>query len=184
MPKLHFEDALNFLIDQLARVPDPGAGQAQARQRRAHGSDIWIDTASDEYWRSQGQPLDGLSHDDKEPYSGPFYDAAWELSRRGVLRPAAAIPFGQEAAGQMGVRSNAAPFFGDGYSLTAWGRKWVKLAAAERAMMPSSSSRITEVLHQFKHLYGQGYAQRAAEAVADWQTGNYLSACRWRSESA
>jgi hypothetical protein len=77
----------------------------------------------------------------------------------------------------MGVRTNAAPFFGDGYSLTAWGRGWVKVAAAERGIMPSSPSRITEVPHQFTHLFGQGYAQRAAEAVADWQTGNYLSAC-------
>jgi len=177
MPALHFEDALNFLIDKLAKVPDTGPGQARARQERAHGSDIWIDRVSMDYWRSQGQALDGMSQDEKEPYSGPFYDAAWELSRRGVLRPAAAVPDGQESAHHIGQRVKAAPFFGDGYSLTAWGRGWVKSAAAERAIMPSSPGRIIEVLHQFTPLFGQGYAQRAAEAVTDWQTGNYLSAC-------
>ena len=184
MPNLHFEDALNFLIDQLAQVPASGAGQARARQQRAHGSDIWIDHVSREYWRSQGQALDSMSQDEKEPYSAPFYDAAWELSRRGVLRPAAALPDGQEAANHIGQRINAAPFFGDGYSLTTWGRSWVKAAVAERPVLPSSPSRMTEVLHQFTHLFGKGYGQRAAEAVADWQTGNYLSACTMAGAAA
>jgi hypothetical protein len=184
MPQLRFEDALNFLIDRLARVPDTGAGRANARQQLAFGSDIWIDSVSREYWRSQGQSLDGMLQDDKEPYSAPFYDAAWELSRRGVLRPAAAVPDGQEAHTHLGQRFPASPFFGDGYSLTAWGRKWVKVAAAERSIMPSSSARITEVLHQLTRLFGQGYAQRAAEAVASWHTGNYLAACTMAGAAA
>jgi hypothetical protein len=169
MPQLHFEDALNFLIDRLARVPGVGAGRANARQQLAGGSDIWIDSVSKEYWTARGQSLEGMSQDNKESYSAPFYDAAWELSRRGVLRPAAAVPNGQESAHSIGARYNATPFFGDGYSLTAWGRKWVKVAVTERAIMPANSGRITEVLHQFTHRFGQGYAQRAAKAVADWQ---------------
>ena len=60
----------------------------------------------------------------------------------------------------------------------------MKVAADERAIMPTSSSRITEVLHQFTPLFGQGYAQRAAEAVADWHTGNYLSACTMAGAAA
>jgi hypothetical protein len=178
MPDLHFEDALNFLIDQLARVPEPGAARQAGTRRAAYGSDIWIDTVAKDYWGTRGHPLaDHMSQEDKEPYSAAFYDAAWDLSRRGVLRPAAAVPDGQVAPNHMGVRSNAAPFFGDGYSLTTWGRGWIKAAITERAVLPSSPSRITEVLHKYAPLFGSGYAQRATEAVADWRTGNYLSAC-------
>jgi hypothetical protein len=50
--------------------------------------------------------------------------------------------------------------------------------------MPSDPGRITEVLRQFKTLFGEGYAQRAAEAVSDWRTGNYLSACTMAGAAA
>jgi hypothetical protein len=184
MERLHFEDALNFLIDELSKVPGAGIGQAQARQGRAHGSDIWIDDVSTKYWQSHDRALREMTQDEKEPYSAPFYDAAWELARRGILRPAAAAPDGQSAANHLGARVNASPFFGDGYSLTAWGRTWVHAAVAERLLMPSDPGRITEVLHHFKTRFGDGYAQRAAEAVADWRAGNYLSACTMAGAAA
>ncbi len=125
-----------------------------------------------------------MAQDDKEPYIAPFYDAAWELSRRGVLRPGATVPAGQASGNQIGQRLPSAPFFGDGYSLTAWGRAWVQRVASERAMMPSDRSRITEVLHQFRTRFGEAYAQRAAEAVADWRGRNYLSACTMAGAAA
>jgi hypothetical protein len=184
MTSLHLEDALNFLIEELAHFPVAGTGNALARQRRAHGSDIWINDACNKYWQSRGHAVTDMAQDDKEPYIEPFYDAAWELSRRGILRPAAAVPAGQTSANQLGQRVPSAPFFGDGYSLTAWGRVWVQTALSERTAMPSDHGRITEVLHQFKERFGQGYAQRAAEAVADWRTGNYLSACTMAGAAA
>jgi len=184
VPKLHFEDAVNFLIEELAKIPEAGPGQTSARQQRAYGSDVWIDLVSRQYWDSRGIQISNMSQDEIEPYVAPLYDAAWELCRRGVLRPAAAVPAGQSSANQIGQRINAAPFFGDGYSLTAWGREWVRKAASERTTMPSAPGRLTEVLHQFKVLFGEGYAQRAAEAVSDWRTGNYLSACTMAGAAA
>ena len=94
------------------------------------------------------------------------------------------MPAGQKSASQLGQLVNAAPFFGDGFSLTAWGREWVGKAAAERVIMPSDPGRITQVLHQFNSRFGAGYAQRAAEAVADWRSGNYLSACTMAGAAA
>jgi len=184
MEALHFEDALNCLIEQLTKIPDAGSGQALARQARAQGADIWIDRVAEDYWRACGQPVNELQQDDKEPLVAAFYDAAWELCRRGVLRPGAAMPAGQKSANQLGQIVNAAPFFGDGFSLTAWGREWVGKAASERTIMPSDPGRITQVLHQFNSRFGAGYAQRAAEAVADWRSGNYLSACTMAGAAA
>jgi hypothetical protein len=51
-------------------------------------------------------------------------------------------------------------------------------------LMPSDHGRITEVLQQFLTRFGNGYAQRAVEAVADWRAGNYLSACTMAGAAA
>jgi len=184
MTNIHIEDALNFLIEQLAKIASMAPPNALARQRVAHGSDIWINDVCDKYWQTRGQSIVDRAQDEKEPYIAPFYDAAWELSRRGVLRPGAVVPAGQTSGNQIGQRVAAAPFFGDGYALTAWGREWVLRAVLERTLMPSDHGRITEVLHQFHARFGNGYAQRAAEAVADWRAGNYLSACTMAGAAA
>jgi hypothetical protein len=184
MTSLHIEDALDFLIEQLAKIAASAPANALARQRVAHGSDIWINDVCDEYWQGHGQMVADMTQDEKEPYIAPFYDASWELSRRGVLRPGAVVPAGQTSGNQIGQRVPSAPFFGDGYALTAWGRGWVQRAASERTLMPSDHGRITEVLHQFRARFGNGYAQRAAEAVADWRAGNYLSACTMAGAAA
>lgn len=178
MADLHFDDAMNYLIDQLAKVPPPSVGRARARQS-SHGADVWIDQISAAFWatRSVTQVFTTGDQDEKEPYVAPFYDAAWELCRRGVLRPGSAVAAGQTSTGQIGQRINGAPFFGDGYSLTQWGREWVKKTVAERPIMPTDAGRLTTVLLEFKTNFGDGYAQRAAEAVSDWRAGNYLSAC-------
>jgi len=183
MSDLHIEDAVNFLIASLAKLVDPAVPQAQTRFQRAHGSDIWIEFAANEYWSARGKPVLNLSQDEQEPLAAPFYDAAWTLCRRGVLRPGAAIPAGQVGA-QIGQRFNASPFYGDGYSLTAWGREWVRKIASERPTLPHDPTRMTEVLYQFKSRFGDGYAQRAAEAVSDWWSGNYLSACTMAGAAA
>ena len=116
MTTIHFEDAVNFLIAKLTELPEPGPGQAQARQQRAHGADIWLELASAEYWSSRGKPLMNLSQDELEPLIAPFYDAAWALCRRGILRPGAAVAAGHTGS-QIGLRFAAAPFYGDGFPL-------------------------------------------------------------------
>lgn len=176
MTTIHADDALNFLISALAKLVDPEIKRAQTRQQRAQGSDIWILFVAAEYWGARGKSIINLSQDEQEPLVAPFYDAAWTLCRRGVLRPGAAVPGGQVGQ-QIGQLHCAAAFYGDGYSLTGWGRDWVRKTAAGRIIMPQDGSRITEVLQQLRNRFGDGYTQRAGEAVSDWSTGNYLSAC-------
>ena len=170
------EDALNYLIDELAKVPS--LGFRRARDRQPHGSDIWIDLVAGKFWQeSRALGVLAMAIDDKEPYVAPFYDAAWELCRRGVLRPGAAVAAGQTHTSHITSQPPSAPFFGDGFSLTAWGREWVKKSKSERQSMPADAGRLTQVLDQFRSRFGDGYAQRSAEAVSDWHAGNYLSAC-------
>src|ERR1700761_8666368 len=133
MSELHLDDAVNFLIGKLAHLCDTTIPQAQTRFQRAHGADVWIQSVADEYWSRQGKSIVNLTQDEQEPLVGPFYDAAWTLCRRGVLRPGNAVPAGQTGS-QIGARFSGAPFYGDGYSLTGWGRTWVAKVASERVM--------------------------------------------------
>ena len=48
----------------------------------------------------------------------PFYDAAWDLCRIGVLRPGVFAPVGQEMAAA----------FGDQFVITEFGREWLQAA--------------------------------------------------------
>jgi hypothetical protein len=184
MTPLHQDDALSYLIDRLSKTAGPAPGRGQARHRETLGSDIWIYEVATGYWGQKGKKLEELDYDAQEQLAIAFYDAAWLLCRRGVLRPGAAFPSGQSGANQLGQRGSASPYYGDGFSLTAWGREWVKRAARERPALPADPSRLSEVLTQFRRLFGAGYAQRAAEAVLDWSTGNYLSACTMAGAAA
>lgn len=175
MPQLHIDDALNFLIGELAKMPEPKPGRHVAHGERPYGSDVWIAMIGGLYWQGQGIRVQSLPGTEGEPLMRPFYDAAWELCRRGVLRPGHVVPLGQVSAGY---------FSGDGYAITAWGRQWLKAATAEGANMPSDPSRLAEMLVGFKKRFGDGYAQRATEAVSDYRTVNYLSACTMAGAAA
>jgi hypothetical protein len=65
-------------------------------------------------------------------------------------------------------------FVGDGYSVTDFGRLWLKDAAQHPSSDPS---RLAEVLQTLGKHFGAGYQQRAAEAVRCYRTTNYLAAC-------
>lgn len=173
--QLHLDDALNYLIGVLAAMPEPKPGQHINHNDRPYGSDVWIAHVGGMYWQGQGVRVQDIPQNDADSYMRPFYDAAWELCRRGVLRPGHVVPLGRVAAGH---------FSGDGYAITSWGRQWLRKAVAERATMPSDPSRLAEVLLGFKKHFGDGYAQRAAEAVSDYRALNYLSACTMAGAAA
>jgi hypothetical protein len=99
--------------------------------------------------------------------SGTFYAAAWELCRRGTLRP--------------GVRDSTGPFTtigssGDGYSITPMGERW--LASADpRLHIPTDPARLATILAGFSTKFGPGFEQRAQEAVKCYNAQTYLACC-------
>jgi hypothetical protein len=97
----------------------------------------------------------------------PFYDAAWELCRVGVLLPGQHAPKGQ---GQVG----GGIYSGDGYSITEFGATW--LAEPERRTS-ADPSRMSEIFGSFSKNYGTGFSQRASEAIRCHRTSNYLASC-------
>jgi hypothetical protein len=127
-----------------------------------YGNDIWVVEIARRYWVPIIGP-DAIA----EQQVIPFYDAAWELCRMGVLRPGLYAAMGQGSIG-------SGNFSGDGYSITGFGAAW--LADPDRRVS-GDPSRMSEIFAAFAPLYGPGFTQRANEAIRCHRTGNYLAAC-------
>jgi hypothetical protein len=168
MPMLHIDDAIEHLVgylrEEITKPPPRTSLIAEVNKWRC---DLWLPIVVPNFWRPRGHPTftaDPRQQQDAAYYR-PFYDAAWELCRIGV-RPGQTAPMGNRMAGT--------EFQGDGFSLTEFGRGWVQTAAHHP---PSDPSRFSEVLQPFIGRFGEGFAQRAAEASRCYRTTNYLACC-------
>jgi hypothetical protein len=168
MPTLHIDDAIEHLVGHLRDgITEPTPAPVITDKR---GCDLWLPIVVAKFWQSRGHPTFTAYPREQQDadigYFRPFYDAAWELCRIGVLRPGQTAP--------MGNTSTGTEFQGDGFSLTEFGRGWVQTAAQHPSSDPS---RFSEVLRPFIGRFGEGFAQRAAEASRCYRTTNYLACC-------
>ena len=161
MPQL--DDALQFLIDYLREPGDRGIGQT-------YGYDVYIPNVCSAF----AQQVEGvrtqnpLEIERRIPVlSSVFYEAAWELCRRGILRPGVQRHRAQVTEDGSG---------GNGYSITSRGHAW--LADAEHAIfIPVEPHRVAEILARFRDQFGGGFFQRAQEAVRCHSAMAYLACC-------
>jgi len=162
---LDHEDALRILVALLAARPDEFT---DGNRPPMYG--LWIPRILEEFCRTnridtRGDP----SFYHREEFRGvwlAFYDAAWQLCRRGILRPGMNCPEGQG--------SGWGPP-GDGFALTTAGREWLKHAA--EAYFPTDPGRYVKTLEKPGRLLGDGFLQRAGEAASSHMSGNYLACC-------
>ena len=157
------DDALQFLIAYLRRPRRPNEGVS-------YGYDLYITNVCRAFAvEVEGESLqNNLRIDRRVPeLSGVFYEAAWELCRRGIIRP------GVRRHGERVTEDGAG---GNGYSLTSPGRNW--LADAENALfIPVEPSRIAELIARFRERFGDGFFQRAEEAVRCHSATTHLACC-------
>jgi hypothetical protein len=159
---MRFDEAFDILVEHCASVSPSLATAPKAARMSTYGNDIWIAAIVQNYRASHR-----VQGDHTEEYYLPFYDAAWELCRIGVLRPGPHASMGQGSIG-------GGTYSGDGYSITQFGHEW--LADPDRRAA-GDPSRMSEILMSFGRMYGPGFAQRAVEAVRCHRTQNYLAAC-------
>jgi hypothetical protein len=96
-----------------------------------------------------------------------FYAPAWELCRRGILRP------GIRKYGEQATEAGNA---GNGYSITPFGRQW--LAEADRdTFVPTEPERFAQMLARFQDRFGPGLQSRGQEAVRCYGAHAYLACC-------
>jgi hypothetical protein len=155
------DDANGIIIDQI---------QTKQTKIREYGYDVYLPFVWNNYAIDSKMVLAGDRHalDRVGPrLSGVFYSAAWELCRRGILRPS--------------VRDSTGPFTtigapGNGYSITPTGERW--LASADpRLHIPTEPARLASILAVFSPKFGSGFNQRAQEAIKCYNALAYLACC-------
>jgi len=153
------EDAFNITARYLKE--DPG-GCSDA------GYDVFLPQIIAKFLQSQEDWNHGGDNQPRiKSASPPFYAGAWELCRRGILRP-----------GVKGYMERAVPEgnAGCGFSLTPTGREWLERAATYD-LVPAEPGRFSGVLDKFSLRFGEGYRERSQEAIRCYEALAYLACC-------
>lgn len=96
-----------------------------------------------------------------------FHSAAWELCLKGVLRPGAITdPMGSEYR----------PTLGSHFSVTERGKMWLLNPIAGQPFSLANSAMQT-IVESHRARFGDGFYERAVEAIACLENGTYLAAC-------
>src|SRR5260221_8701303 len=155
------DDAFNYIV----------AALKQGKPIGQSGYDVHMPTVIDGYLiDSEHMNRDARGYEFRDrginlsPY---FYSAAWDLCRRGILRP------GLKDAGQSGVGDNQ---FGLGYSIASQGQAWISNANLEElaAVIPS---RFVALLSTHVARFGPGFLARGTEAVRCYSAHAFLASC-------
>lgn len=96
-----------------------------------------------------------------------FANAAWELCRRGILRP---------GVSGYNTQSTDEGSAGSGFSVTTFGKQWLS-EEKEDVFIPTEPERFGQLLKQFVSRFGQGFHERAQQAVRCYGAHAYLACC-------
>lgn len=157
--KLTLDDATKLLV-HLVRSPNHG-------NYGSYGYDIYLSTALRVYLeRSYQLPSWDLDQSIK-PLMPELYAAAWELCRRGILRP---------GISHYGAQATDAGGSGEGYSITPFGKQW--LAESDKDdFVPVEPERFGQMLAPFQARFGVAFSERAQEAIRCYGAHAYLASC-------
>lgn len=159
---LNQEDALKYIIQYLNFKDDQGFA--------TYGYDLYLPNAMRKWCQENLARLGVQSHEaerfiyDISPY---FYEASWELCRRGILRP------GVQSYGKQATDDGSA---GNGYSVTPFGKQWLKETDKD-IFIPTEPGRFSEMLAPYSKLFGPGFHERANEAIRCYGAHTYLACC-------
>ncbi|HEY8947342.1 MAG TPA: hypothetical protein VIM56_00505 [Rhizomicrobium sp.] len=156
------DDATNFIVDFIRNPRNDGYG--------SYGYEIYLPSVITAYIIEVEHSTEHRS----SIYNGPhaanlsptFFEAAWDLCRRGILRP------GILRLGGQGTAEGAS---GYGYSVTALGRRWIQENSTD--LFLSDTGRLSQLFERLSAQFGTGFLQRANEAARCYQFCSYLACC-------
>jgi hypothetical protein len=150
------EDTTKLLIE-LLRSPDH-------QRYTKYGYEIYLSGLLWTYFEKKGTPdIEGMLRQ----VSPAFYNAAWELCRRGILRP---------GIKWHGAQATADGASGNGYSITPFGHAWLEESNHDD-FVPTEPERYGEMLGKYKNRFGAGYHERAQQAIRCYGAHAYLACC-------
>jgi hypothetical protein len=153
------EDAFNFIVQCLKQSPDGGD--------QTYGYGLYLTRVMERFMHEVRNSKEDIRRFYKE-LSEPFMSAAWTLCRRGIIRPGVR-EFGAQDTGEGSA--------GGGYSLTPFGRMWLKEAGNKYEYVPTEPGRFAQLLERIAPRFGDGFKQRAQEAVRCYGAHAYLACC-------
>lgn len=157
------EDAVNYVIDFL-RHP-------RQLSYSNYGYDLYLNTLLVVYFEEKHRIPHHDSTSLRRQISPLFMDACWELCRRGILRP-----FTHDIDGQSTSQ-------GAGFSITAFGEQWLREENFD-TFVPTEPGRFAEMLEPYALLFGEGFQERAQEAIRCYNAHAYLACCSMAGAAA
>ena len=158
---MHIEDAIAFIVDCVAK---PRSSSAYS----SYGYEVYVPNIIMNFLKEVERPAEHKSTWRDGPrvreLAPAFSEAAWELCRRGILRP--------------GIRSFSGQgdgHTGHGYTVTAFGRDWISKGALTPIIL--DRSRLGQLFDILSKQLGRGFQQRATEAATCHALGCYLASC-------
>ncbi|MGA2717141.1 MAG: hypothetical protein ABSG41_29005 [Bryobacteraceae bacterium] len=165
---MHEEDALKYLIAGLRK-----GDSYHTSGYSSYGYDLYLPNLMREFAAEElGQAARNPQGQDAierriRALSPHFFAAAWELCRRGVIRPGIRT---------LEAQSTDAGSAGCGYSVTPFGRTWLSEARADD-FVPTEPERFGQLLSPYENRFGAGFHERAQQAIRCYGAHAYLACC-------
>jgi hypothetical protein len=166
---LSIDDAIALFVQKLRTAPALARAYDPHTRNTTEGCDVRVEDVLRDWWFREHGNKHPMRDPSEEDYA-PFYDAAWELARRGILRPGPAFPALRNVMGR--PKSTEA----NGFSLTEVGRQWISKYDQE-IPFPVDPGRFATLLMSYGNRFGPAFKQRISEANGCYRTLNYFAAC-------
>ncbi len=155
------QDALLYIVQCLRTGRSANDGYA------TYGYELYVPNVVRNFYREHTR-LD-LPEGSREQLSlaPAFLDAAWELCRRGILRP---------GVKNLTLQATGDGSAGSGFSVTEFGRAWLQEKEHD-TFVPTEPERFGKILAPYKEKYGAGFHERAQQAVRCYGAHAYLACC-------
>jgi len=163
---IELQDAVNFIVHYLR-------SDLRERDWARYGHrqyDVYLTFSLRAFFAEHGageDQIDVLVSRTSPTIGSTFMTAAWELCRRGVLRP-----------GMREVRTSPTSdgSGGLGFSVTEIGERWLR-DSAEQDVVPPTPGRLPQMFAEAGPQFGPGFVERAHEAVAAYSAVAYMACC-------
>lgn len=155
------EDALAFAVERLRK-----GVQDRASSLGEYGYEFYVPKVMREYYRVVHKDDLQRGSKDENALAPAFLNAAWELCRRGILRPGVM---------SLNAQSTSDGSAGSGYTITPFGRTWLRESGG--IFVPTEPERFAQLLEPFRAKYGPGFHERAQQAMRCYDARACLACC-------
>jgi|GEM_PF-6009988 len=155
------DNAFDFVINYLK-----GYLKTPSSYTNSYRFDLYLPVCIDRYISEEMGFTVNNSHAIKPKVSVVFYEVCWELCRRGILLP----------GWNQHVLTVGQSYANDGYCITSFGKHFLE-NEAKYTLLSTEPTRFAKTLEPYEAKFKVGFYQRSMEAVACYNSNNFLACC-------